>query len=79
MTEDLKAQVRTIMASAFGTEVENITEETSPTTLDLWDSLKHMNLVVALEEEFEVTFNEEELIDMMSLDQILSILSDKIE
>ena len=28
---------------------------------DAWDSLKHMNLVIALEEEFEMEFSESEI------------------
>ena len=42
-----------------------------------WDSLNHMNLIVALEEEFDVTFDEEEINEMISLELIELILKQK--
>jgi len=42
-----------------------------------WDSLRHMNLVLALEEEFSVSFTDEEITDMLSLDLIVEVLSHK--
>jgi acyl carrier protein len=43
-----------------------------------WDSLKHMTLLVALEDEFNVTFSADESVDMLSYDLIVSILSEKL-
>ena len=42
-----------------------------------WDSLNHMNLIVALEEEFNITFDEDEISEMISLELIELILKEK--
>ncbi len=42
-----------------------------------WDSLNHMNLIVALEEEFNVRFSEEEINELLSLDLIELVIKEK--
>ena len=42
-----------------------------------WDSLKHMNLITALEEEFDVIFDDQEIVDSMNYALIVSILKFK--
>ena len=54
--------------------VEKINEDSSPDTIAEWDSLKHMNLILALEEEFGVQFGDEEIVEMLSIELILNTL-----
>jgi len=54
-----------------------IDNTTTPDTLEQWDSLKHMSLVIALEEEFGVQFDEEEIVKMLSFPLIKETLSSK--
>ncbi|MCR5183074.1 MAG: acyl carrier protein [Opitutales bacterium] len=42
-----------------------------------WDSIRHLNLVIALEAEFAVTFEPEEIAAMRSREEILKILKTK--
>ena len=42
--------------------------------IDNWDSLNHMNLVVALEEEFNILFSDDEIVEIVSLDVIEILL-----
>ena len=55
----------------------DITDESSPDNIESWDSLKHMNLIIALEEEFEVTFTDNEIFKMMNYASIKSIIIEK--
>ncbi len=57
--------------------VEHITEDSSPDTVEKWDSLKHMNLILALEEEFDVQFSDDEVVEMLSVELILLTLKEK--
>ena len=47
-----------------------VTEETSIANCEKWDSLRHLDLVVALEEAFDVSFEPEEIAEMKSIVQI---------
>jgi acyl carrier protein len=62
----MEEKIKNIMASVFKCDVSEIDENASPDTIEHWDSLGHMNLVVALEEEFNFTFQEDEIVDMLN-------------
>ena len=48
-----------------------------PEDVMLWDSLGHMNLVMAMEDEFDVQFEVEEITEMTTAGKILEILEAK--
>lgn len=73
----MEEQVKEIMASVFEVDKNQITADTTPQSLENWDSLRHINLVVALEEAFEVEFDEEEIADMISYKLVLHFLKEK--
>lgn len=57
--------------------IEELNKETSPDNIEKWDSLKHMNLILALEEEFNIAFSDEEIVEMLSVEIIVEILKEK--
>jgi acyl carrier protein len=52
-------RIRRILADVLDLDPSAIGDDASPETFDQWDSLRHMNLLVALEEEFGVTFDDD--------------------
>ena len=66
------------MADVLKMAETDITDNLTIDDLEAWDSLKHMNLVVALEEEYDIEFIEEEIVEMMNLSQIKSIVLEKL-
>jgi acyl carrier protein len=69
--------VVSVMAAVFGVDESDISDSIVMGSYDAWDSLKHMNLVVALEEEFDVVFTDEEVTELLSVPLILEILKSK--
>ncbi len=49
-----------VMATLLTVDVSAIGEDASMDTIPTWDSLRHMNLVLALEEEFKVSIPDED-------------------
>ena len=43
----------------------------------VWDSLKHMELIVVFEEAFSIEFEEDEMVEMTSLLKIIELLGKK--
>jgi acyl carrier protein len=78
MENNLDNHIKNVMSAVFEIPIEEINEDTSPDNVGSWDSLKHMNLVVALEEEYDIEFIEEEIVEMMNLSQIKSIVLEKL-
>lgn len=74
----MENQIKQVMSSVFGIPADNISVDASPDTIDNWDSLKHMNLIVALEEEFNIEFDDEEMLDMVNYKIIVATLKEKL-
>lgn len=63
------------MSQVFRVPEDQIHEDASPQTISHWDSLSHMNLVIALEEAFAIQFQDQEIVQMTSYEAILSKVS----
>lgn len=50
-----------VVCSVLNMPMEAVNWETSRKTLQRWDSLKHLYLILALEEQFGVQFSDEEI------------------
>ena len=64
------------MSAVFGVPSEEINSYSSMDTIESWDSLKHMNLVIALEEEFEITIPDDEAANITSYALIRVVIDD---
>ncbi len=79
MSSAVVEQVRGIVSDIFQVSIEQVSAESSPETIEAWDSLQHLNLVLALEQEFGVGFNPEEIASMLSVKEIAQLVSQKME
>jgi acyl carrier protein len=64
------------MASVFQIPFVSLPPELSNRSLRTWDSLAHMMLCLALEDEFGVRFDECQITEMTDFDAIMRILED---
>jgi len=76
MEKTNKSRLISVMAAVFNVSDETINEDSSPDTVEAWDSLKHMNLILALEDEFEIEFSEEETVELLSYKLISLVLKE---
>lgn len=73
----MKEKVITVVSRVMGIPVAEVNMDSSPDTIAGWDSLKHMNLVLALEEELGVQFTDFQIVEMNSVGLILAILEER--
>lgn len=73
LNEDALKQV---MATMLNVDAATINEDSSMDNMPNWDSLRHMNLVLALEEEFKVTIPDEDAGNITSYKLIKLVLND---
>ena len=66
-----------IISQIMSVPIEQLDENSSPDLIENWDSLKHVNLVLELENKFSVAFSEEEILDIFSVKNIVEILEKK--
>ncbi|MGA7851390.1 MAG: acyl carrier protein [Terriglobales bacterium] len=67
MTASTLEQVRNIASDIFGIPADKITAESSPETIENWDSMQHLNLVLAIEEKFGVQLDPEDIEEMKNI------------
>jgi acyl carrier protein len=75
----MKNRVIMIMADVFKISVNEIPSEIKPGMIEQWDSLRHLLLIVKLEEEFKIRFTDTELIGLKDLDSIIETVTNKLK
>lgn len=68
-------KIKLILSSVFKISVDSISEETSMSSVKSWDSINQMKLIVALEEEFGVEFEDDQILQLSSFNAIKDIIS----
>ena len=71
-TVEFRNKIIAIMAMVLRTPVDSISDETSVKDAGNWDSLRHMNLIAVLEDEFEIEFGLDQISRMTTLSAILA-------
>lgn len=69
-------KLKETLARIFTVDVSMITDNASPDTVENWDSLRHMSLVLALEEDFGVEFTDDQVVEILSYKLIKIILQE---
>jgi acyl carrier protein len=69
-----QADLRQLMADVFGLDPKEIDDESSIDTIEAWDSHRHLNLVLALEERFDVSLTEQETVEILNFELIRAVL-----
>ena len=75
MQQQLLNRVREIVATLFDAPLEEITAQTSQESVEGWDSMGHLSLIIELEQEFSVQLAPEQTETMTTVDRITAILS----
>jgi acyl carrier protein len=72
MNEQVLNRVQQIASDVLLTDV---TADSSPETVESWDSVQHLNLILAIEEEYGFQFSPEEMDGAKTVGQIAGMVS----
>jgi len=70
----MEQKIFEIVSQIMGVPLESVTLASSAENIPTWDSLKHMNLVLALEQTFDIHLSEEQIVELTRVDSILTIV-----
>ena len=70
-----ETRVRQVLEAVLSTDLSGV--DVSRETVDLWDSIKHVEIIFALEDEFAVEFSEEEMAELSTLAAIVQAFEAK--
>ncbi|MBF6598609.1 MAG: acyl carrier protein [Fermentimonas sp.] len=70
-------EVENIFRDILDEESLNLTRETTANDVDGWDSLTHIQLIVAIEKQFKVKFSSKEILSWKNVGELLDSLKAK--
>ena len=74
--EEVEARVATVFATVFSGRVP-FSRTLTRADHEYWTSLKHMELLVALEAEFGVRFDGADAVDMQSIETVIERVAER--
>lgn len=78
MSKNIEQTVREVMSIILNLDAAEINDNTSMDNTPGWDSANHINLVLALEEEFSISFEVSEFELMVSYFDVVQVVSAKL-
>jgi acyl carrier protein len=75
--DDVMTRLTAIFRSVFGTDKLNLSRATTAKDVEGWDSLMHINLIVAIEREFRVRFTTREINGLENVGALIDVIGRK--
>ena len=71
MDMDVQEKVIQVLINIFQVSPDKISTETTSDNVENWDSMNHINMILALEQEFGIRYDEEQVVSMLSVGEII--------
>ena len=75
---EIRARLRDIFREVFDDESIEIRNEMTAKDVEEWDSLNHINLIVAVERNFKVRFTTKEVTNVANVGEFITLLKGKL-
>lgn len=66
-----------VLSNVFEVEISTLNENSSSDNIENWDSIRHLNLILALEEEFKISIPDEEVGNLVNFKLIELIINEQ--
>ena len=76
--EEIYERLNNVFRDVFDDESIVVKPETTSGDIEDWDSLEHINLIVAVEQEFGIKFNMNEVTTMKNVGEMVDIIKSRI-
>ena len=68
-----------LIASVLSIDINRLEHKTTINDIASWDSMKHLEIIIQLEQVFNITINEGEVVGLISLGKIIELVKKKLE
>lgn len=76
--EEIYENLNEVFRNVFDDEELTVHDETTANDIEDWDSLEHINLIVAVEKKFGIEFNIGEVNTMKNVGDMVDIIAGRI-
>lgn len=77
MEKDILQEVTAIFRDVFGDENLTVTRKTTAADVEQWDSLTHIEMIVAVEKHFGIRFNSMDLKKLENVGDLADMIGQK--
>ncbi len=78
MDMDVQEKVIQVLINIFQVSPDKISTKTTSDNVENWDSMNHINMILALEQEFGISYDEEQAVSMLSVGEIIEVTKGKL-
>ena len=75
----ISSELKTVLLTALELDDWDIREETIATEIPGWDSLKHVDIILAVEKHFRVRFKSAEVLKLKNIGDLQRLVTSKVE
>ncbi len=76
--EEVFDRLNEIFRDVFEDESITVNDDTTADDIDDWDSLEHINLINAIEDEFDMKFNMGQIVSMKNVGEMVDIILENL-
>ena len=68
-------EIREIMSKVFEIDVSEISTNANQKEIMKWDSLQHLNLIVEIEDKYDISIDPEDISAMVTVEKIIEVVN----
>lgn len=76
--EEVYERLNAVFADVFDDEELTVNDETTAADVDGWDSLMHITLIDAVEEEFDISFDMKTIVKLKNVGEMVDVICSEI-
>ncbi len=76
--KNLTNDIIKIVSSVLNINKKIINSKSGPDSIGQWDSLKHLNIILACEDFFKIKFTNDEIVEILDIDTMAAIIKEKL-
>ncbi|MBQ8605527.1 MAG: acyl carrier protein [Clostridia bacterium] len=76
MRDEIFERLNEVFRDVFDDEEITVNDETTAADIDGWDSLMHITLISAVEDEFDISFNMKDVVKMKNVGDMADLIEE---
>ncbi len=76
--EEVYERLNAVFADVFDDETLTVNDETTAADVDGWDSLVHITLIDAVEEEFDISFDMKTIVKLKNVGEMVDVILNEV-
>ena len=76
--EEIHEKLNEVFQDVFGDDEILVNDETTAADVDGWDSLRHITLLAAIEDEFDIEFSMSMTVNMKNVGEMVDYIEEEI-